>query len=217
MPQHRQLSAQPRTIQGKEVSKLRRAGNVPGVVFGPAIEAPRKVMVDQRAFDEAFRAVGSTSLVDLTVDGAEHSVFIRTVQQHPIKHTPLHVEFYAPNLNQLLTASVAVSLVGELPSGVVGVLEHGRLTVDVRAQPENLPSQFEVDLARLDAPDAAVQVGDLAVPDNVEILTPAEELVVKLTVPAVPQVEPGIQEVLDEATGDLPAAVNEGAEPVEEA
>ncbi|MBX5444738.1 50S ribosomal protein L25 [Sphaerobacter sp.] len=217
MATHPQLQAQQRAVLGKKVRQLRRQGLLPGVVYGPAVEVPRPVAVDGKEFDRLYRHVGATTLVDLQVDGTTHTVFIRGVDRDSLGKELLHVDFYAPNLNEPTVVSVAINVVGELPASVDGVLTYGRQDVEIRALPENIPSQIEVDISGLDDEHRSIHVSDLQVPPGCEILTPGDEVVVQVAAPVVPAaVEPEAEEALAEELGDQPAALSEGAEPIEE-
>jgi large subunit ribosomal protein L25 len=213
---HATLSGERRTTLGKQVSKLRREGKTPGVIYGPAISEPQPITVDEHDLTLTYRRVGASALVDLTVDGNVYPVFIRSVQVEPIRRGMLSVEFYAPEMNQPVTATVSVVTVGELSGTVDGVLTHTRETVEVRGLPDQIPQYLEADISGLTEIDSAVLVSGLALPAGIEVLTPGDEIVVKLAAPARVETPPSPEEVLAEATGDLPAAVNEGAEPVEE-
>lgn len=91
------LRAEPRTILGKKVSQLRRAGQVPGVVYGPGVDSTVAVSVDRKEFDRFFHNYGHDTIFTLTWgEGDQRQVQVREVQVHPVKQTSLHVDFYAP-------------------------------------------------------------------------------------------------------------------------
>jgi large subunit ribosomal protein L25 len=181
MPNYEKISAEPRTTLGKEVKRLRREGIVPGVIYGPAVDGPQSISLDAREFDNLYQRAGSSQLVDVTVGKASRTVFIRHVERDPLKHTLVHAELYAPNLNKATEIIVAVVTVGEPSDRGQGVLNHGRADVTVRGLPADIPQSFEVDLSKLENIDDAILVSDLAVPEGVEILTPGDELIVRLS------------------------------------
>lgn len=181
MPNYEKISAEPRTTLGKEVKRLRRQGIVPGVIYGPAVEEPQSISLDAREFDNLYQRAGSSQLVDVAVGTASRTVFIRNVERDPIKHTLIHAELYAPNLNKVTEVIVAVVTTGEPSDRGQGVLNHGRADVMVRGLPADIPQSFEVDLSKLENIDDAILVSDLAVPDGIEILTPGDELIVRLS------------------------------------
>ena len=217
MAERPQLSAEPRTIRGKQVSRLRRQGIAPGVVYGPPLDAPRPISIETHALERVFYAHGPSALVDLSVDGETYPVFIRSLQREPIRHAVLSAEFYAPQMNQPVVSTVPVIATGALASTVDGILTHTRESVDVRGLPDQIPSHFEVDVAQLDEVDAAILVSDLTLPPGIELLTPLEEILVKVAAPSrVPEPAPAAEEALAEETGDMPQAATEDIPPVEE-
>lgn len=204
MANYQKLAAEPREILGKKVRKLRREGLLPASLYGPAVDAPSNLMVGEHDFGQVYARAGSTSLIDLGVDGSEHTVFIRRVQYDAMRRHILHINFYAPNLRQALTANVPLVFTGELASGVDGVLNHLRQNVEVRGLPADLPSDVVVDISGLNENNDSVYVSGLPVPPNCEIITSADELVLKLERPQLV------------ATTEAPEAAEAAAEAAEE-
>lgn len=216
MPDYEKLTAEPRSITGKEVKRLRRDGVVPGIIYGPAIADPQKIGIGVREFDRVYQMVGSTALINLAVGRATHTVFIRGVQRHPVRNSVLHAEFYAPNLNKVTDVVVPILTVGHPADNANGVLSHGRPDVHLRGLPADIPQHVEVDLSGLHQIDDVLTVADLKMPDSIEVLTPGEEMVVRLAAPQRAEVSEVAEEVAAEEQGAFPAEVNEGAEPVKE-
>jgi large subunit ribosomal protein L25 len=214
MAERHTIQASIRTIQGKETKRLRREGQLPGVVYGPVVTDPISVTVDMKELDRMYHAYGSNLLVDLTVDGGTYPVYMRTVTIDRLARLPQHVEFYAPNMRNLMNASVPVMVVGE-PENTDGLLTLARETIDVRGLPDSLPSSFEVDVSILAAIDQAIHVSDLMVPEGVEILTDGEEMIVKLSAPVL-QIEPEAEVSEGEIEEAAAAGGVEGAEGVED-
>ncbi|MGH9176281.1 MAG: 50S ribosomal protein L25 [Vicinamibacterales bacterium] len=204
MAERHTIQANIRTITGKETKKLRRVGDLPGVVYGPMVSDPISVTVDMKELDRMYYAYGSNLLVDLTVDGSTFPVYLRRVTIDRVVRQPLHVEFYAPNMQIAMNASVPVLIVGE-PENDAGVLTIARESIDVRGLPDSLPPSFEVDVTGLAEFDQAIYVRDLAAPENVEVITDGDEMVVKLSAPTIIREEEPV--VVDElAAEDVEAA-----------
>jgi large subunit ribosomal protein L25 len=212
MAERHTIQASVRTIQGKETKRLRREGQLPGVVYGPIVPDPISVTVDMKELDRMYHAYGSNLLVDLTVDGGTYPVYMRTVTMDRLVRLPQHVEFYAPNMRIVMNASVPVLLVGQ-PENTDGLLTQARETIDIRGLPDALPSSFEVDISVLAEIDQAIHVSDLTVPDGVELLTDPEEMIVKLNAPTLQAEVEEEAEVSDEEMED--AAQAGGAEAAE--
>src|SRR3989442_904120 len=78
---------------------------------------------------------------------------------------------------------------------------------NVEALPTEVPSVIEVDVSGLEAIDQALHVSDLSVPPGVTILTDMEQVVAKISPPAVEVVVEEEEEVTEEEA----AAAEEGA------
>jgi large subunit ribosomal protein L25 len=208
MAERHTIQASVRTIQGKETKRLRKQGQLPGVVYGPIVPDPISVTVDMKELDRMYHAYGSNLLIDLTVDGGSYPVYMRRVTIDRLIRQPEHVEFYAPNMRIQMNASIPVMVVGE-PENTDGLLTIARESVDVRGLPDALPSSFEVDVSVLAEIDQAIHVSDLVMPEGVELITDGEEMLVKLNAPTL-QVEVE-EDVTDEELEDAALAGGEEA------
>ncbi len=216
MPDYEKMTAEPRLTTGKEVKRLRRDGVLPGIIYGPAIAEPQKISMGMREFDRIYQTTGATSLIELSVGKDTHTVFIRGVQRDRVRNTILHAEFYAPNLLKIIEVTVPITQIGRPAENSGGVLNHGRTDVQVRGLPAAIPQHMEIDLSQLKAIDDMLTVADMKLPEGVEMLTPGEEMVVRLSAPQRASVAEQAEELAAEQTGDFPAGVDEGAEPEKE-
>lgn len=148
------LAAVTRSGLGKnEARRLRRSGRLPAVLYGGESHAGRPIAVSP---DELHRILHSESgvntLIDLTVDGqAESRVMVREFQVDPISNELLHVDFYRPELDRVITVTVPVLLQGE-PAGVKqqgGLLDFVQRDVQVECMPTEIPEHIEVDVSGL--------------------------------------------------------------------
>ena len=87
------LMAEPRTALGKKNGAIRRAGKVPGVVYGPGHEQTIQVQVDRREFERFYVKTASKPFT-LKWDGGQARVVIRDVQMNHLGTTAVHVDFY---------------------------------------------------------------------------------------------------------------------------
>lgn len=203
------FTAEPRTVLGKKVGQLRRDGFIPGVVYGPVVPDTVPVSVNRRDFERFYKAHGHSTLFTLTWEGGERPVFIRDVQQDPVRRVPLHVDFFAPNLQRALRTMVQV--VFHSPAEhIEGVLTELRTEVEIEALPANVPNQIDVDLSALVAVGDAVHVSDVTAPDGVTILTAPEELLAHVT-PLAVEPEPE-EEVEAEDEAEAPEATAESTD-----
>ncbi|MEA2511042.1 MAG: large subunit ribosomal protein [Thermomicrobiales bacterium] len=193
------LMAEPRTVVGKKVKQLRRVGLVPGVVYGPGLSGGGtvQVSVQRRDFERFYMAHGHSTLFTLQWDGGSQQVFIREVQEEPVKRMPLHVDFFSPNLREALIASVQVVL-RHADERHAGILTQVRADIEVSALPRDFPQEINADASHLSAVGDALRVSDLTLPPGVTAVTSADEVVAMIT--------PGSVEEPAEGTEGAPEA-----------
>lgn len=176
------LTVEKRAILGKKVKKLRREGVLPTNIYGKGIQS-LAVQVSTKEFENVFKEVGETGLVDLHVNGEVRPVLIHNVHIEPLTHAPLHADFYQVNLKEKIKTMVPVVTVGE-PKAVsekIGLLLQPLSEVEVEALPEDLPENIEVNVEPLAAVDDQITIGELKASKGVEILTDPKQVVVKIT------------------------------------
>jgi large subunit ribosomal protein L25 len=179
MMARQEFTAQRRTVVGKKVRRLRREGLVPGIVYGPVVEGTVPVSVDRREFVKFYQTNGHSTLFVLRWEDGDESVFIREVQQDPVRREPLHIDFFAPNLRMPVRA--VVPIVFHNPSSTIdGMLSEIRTEVEVEALPATIPHQIDVDVSQLVQPGDVIRVGDLPLPDGVTVVTDEGESVVQI-------------------------------------
>jgi large subunit ribosomal protein L25 len=196
-----EFAAQRRTVVGKKVKQLRRQGLVPGIVYGPVVAGTVPVSVDRRDFLKFYQTNGHSTLFVLRWEDGDQSVFIREVQQDPVRREPIHVDFFAPNLRMPVRAIVPIAF--HNPSNLIdGMLAEVRSDVEVEALPASIPHQIDVDVSQLVHPGDAIRVGDLNLPDGVTAVTDEGETIV--------QIEAVYQEP-EEAAAEVAASPEESA------
>jgi len=188
MSQDVTLRAEPRTVVGKKVKALRREGLIPGVVYGPVVNGTVQVSVEQKEFLRIYKAIGLNSLMTLEWDGGSQPVFIREVQVDPVRWTPLHIDFFAPNLRVEITAGVPVTH-GEASGDLVGIINQVVNEVQVRGLPANLPNHLTVDISGLTEPGQHVVAGDIELPEGITLISPVDEVLITVLAPAMPEAE----------------------------
>ncbi len=168
-----ELRAEQRTVLGKNVRRLRRAGVVPANIFGHGPSRP--IQAPAKSVDQMLGRGGRTSIVSILLDGSEtETALVKDVQRDPRSGRVVHVDFQAVSMTETVTSSVPLHFVGEAPAvRTYGALVlHTLSAVDVQAQAGDLPQAIEVDLSSLRELHDAIHVGDLIAPGGVRIITP---------------------------------------------
>jgi large subunit ribosomal protein L25 len=203
------LAAAKREITGKKVARLRRAGRLPGVLYGHGVPS-ENVSVDAHEFELLHRKVGNTTLIDVEVDGSKgRPALIYGVQREPLKHRTLHIDLFVVRMTEELTVDVPVTVSGtaDAVEKLGGTLSH-MSTIKVRALPDRLPQHIEVSIDSLVDFDAVVHVSDLEIPGDVTLVTDGGEIAARVLPPRVEEVVA----VAETAAEGAPGEEGEGGE-----
>jgi len=161
--------------------KLRNEGKIPATVYGRGLESKSL----QLALDDMVHLLrtpgGRLALIDLKVDGKTekaHPVMIQAIQREPIGKKIKHVDFHRISMDEPVTATVPVTLVGEA-AGIIegGVVEQPTSDLHIKALPDKIPTHIDVDISPLGLGDS-VHVRDIQVAEGVEIVAPPPESVI---------------------------------------
>jgi large subunit ribosomal protein L25 len=211
-PMDLQIAASARSVLGKQTSRLRSRGLVPGVLFGKATGS-QAVQLDAKELETLYHRAGRTSIVQVSVDGGRPtSAIIKSITRHPLSGRLIHVDLHALDLRAEMQADIPLAFVGSAPVVEMegAILFTSISTLKVRALPADLPHEISVDLSALTDLDATIHVSDLSVGDKVTILNDPEELVAKVT-PARAEEEPVVAAAEEGAAPEAGEAEGEGA------
>ena len=209
MADHAVLQAEPRTMLGKKVRRLRAEGILPATVYGNNTQ-PISVQMNAHDFQMALKHAGRTQLIDLTLPGeAPRPVFVKQLAVDAKRNAIQHVEFYQANLLVKTHATVPLHFVGDSQAVRDGgilltMLDH----VEIESLPDDIPAAIDVDISSLAEYNAALHVSDLSVPAGATVLTAADDIVCKVDPPVT---EAAVEEAIED-TEPLPTELG-GNEP----
>ncbi len=209
------LEVKTREERGKRAARaFRRDGLVPGVVYGKGRDTT-VIAVAERDLEQTV-GHGMNVLIDLRIDGKKQKssapAMIKELQRHPLTDKALSVDLHWVSLTERIEVSVPLVFEGE-PPGVEegGVAEYQLRELVVLSLPTEIPERITVDVSHLSIGDT-IHVGDLSLPESVELRTSLGEPIVSV---AVPKVE---EEVVPEEAEEVPEEeVPEGEEAPEAA
>lgn len=176
------IKIEKRDVTGKQVSKLRRQGILPGVVYGHKVDS-YPVQMETHATTLLMKKITPTTLVTLDLDGKQTKVIVRDRSRDVVTGELLHLDFLALSMTEMLRANVAIELVGEAPvlEEVPNTLINQVLSeLDIEALPNDMLERVQVDISGLTTVDDSITVGDLKLGDKITILTPKDEVIVSV-------------------------------------
>ncbi|MBR1673012.1 MAG: 50S ribosomal protein L25 [Fretibacterium sp.] len=190
------LVMEPRDKTGKgENGRLRRAGYVPCILYGPEMEKNVQGKLKMKDVERVLTGRWESQRFTVTLpDGEQEMCIIREAQVNPLTDQPLHIDFLRLVKGRKINVNIPVEAVGREASP--GVKDGGVLEVvhelEVQTLPMNIPDVIEVDVSALGVGDA-VHVRDLKLPEGVELLADPDEIV------AVVATSRGVEESAPEA------------------
>lgn len=182
------LKAEHREGRGKGVArKLRAGGRLPAVVYG-AGGNPVSIALDTHDAIHLFRSISvENTIINLEITGQDTSVptLVREIQTHPARPEVLHVDFLRIRSGVKVELEIPLHLEGT-PAGVQagGILEYSMHQIPVRCLPKDIPETLRLDVSELEM-GGAIRIGDLVLPEGVEVMLDSERMLCTILAPAV--------------------------------
>lgn len=190
---------------------LRRAGEIPAVLYGRKTE-PMALSVNIRELEHLARKGNINQLLfNIRIENGKtqtKKVMIKELQTHPVTRDFLHVDFYEIDMQRKIKVGVPITTTGK-SVGVErgGILQIVRRELEVFCLPDNIPSEFVVDITDLDIGDA-VHIEEVPLDDGVEVDTEVNFTVLTVVAPRV-EAEPEPEEEEAEIEGEEAAEEEE--------
>ncbi|MHB9132611.1 MAG: 50S ribosomal protein L25 [Armatimonadota bacterium] len=180
------LHVQPRAVVGSgKVGRLRRQGEIPGVLYGHG--EPTPILVDAAEFRSTISPAQFGSLiVRLNLEGRDAgTVLVKAVQVDTLKHSVLSIDLQRVSMDDFVSVSVPIVLEGEPIGGRVGgILEQSIHSAGLRCRASSVPEQITVDVSRFDIGDS-IRAGELPLLGECELQDSADEVVAVLLPPTL--------------------------------
>lgn len=173
------LKGQSRETTSKGVNtQLRKEGYIPAIIYGRGI-SDIPISVFYKDFSYIRKNGANSTLIDLEVDSQKHTVVVKELQKDNLSGNIVHIDFQKVFSNQIISKEVPIHLVGEQAARKLGIIQFQKREVEVRGLPHEIPHHLDLDIGTLTA-GTAISVGEIPVPNNIEIHTPSQEVVLSL-------------------------------------
>ncbi|HZL65203.1 MAG TPA: 50S ribosomal protein L25 [Thermoleophilia bacterium] len=202
------LVVQPRDLTGsRNARRLRKSGLIPGVLYGHG-KGATAFAVDPHALRPVLVGGGTHAVLSVTVEGHSkaHNAIVKELELDRVKSTVTHIDLQEIRLDETIETTVTVSFEGEaigLKAG--GMLDESTREVTIKGLVTAIPERLVLDISAMDINDTA-KVGDLVVPEGIEVMNDPEEVLCSLLPPRK------VEEELEEGAEAVEGAVA-GAEP----
>jgi large subunit ribosomal protein L25 len=119
----------------------------------------------------------------MDIEGETYPVLVRDKQFDFIRGNLLHIDFLAVSMEEKISTSIGVVLVGEAPAvkDFNGIVVSGANELTIECLPGDLPERIVVDISNLNQIGDAIYVRDLPLGDKVEIKDDPDTMLVVIT------------------------------------
>jgi large subunit ribosomal protein L25 len=190
----------------RSARRLRRAGNVPGVVYGGG-DDPVAFQLSARDLRHVLQSAGA--VLDLAIEGGQASpVVVKELIRHPITGDTVHIDLLRVRLDVKIEATVVLELTGAEDSPGVkdgGVLEQITRELTIEALPTDIPDSLTHDVSAMEINDT-LTLAALTPPSTVTLVDDPETVIATLSPPRL-QLESE-----DEIESETEVVGEEGAE-----
>ncbi len=169
MSSENKLNVIERTDLGSASTRmLRREGYIPINYYSHGGDN-HNLAIDQKSFMHALHSGGH--IFEIVLGKKTHHVQIKDMQYHPVNDSVMHIDLMGFKMTDKINITVPLVIEGEAP-GVKegGILMHTLTHIEIRCLPVDVPENIAVDISHLDI-GHHISIGDLTIPENVEIVT----------------------------------------------
>lgn len=148
-------AVQRKTERKSDLTKLRKDGFIPAVLYGPGIE-PIDITMDKTEFMKLYKKSFSEMVFyEIMLAGKEYHTMLKERQIHPVTREVLHIDFVLIPPNQMIDLDVPLKFIGT-PNGVKegGLMDVVRRTLHIQCLEKDIPDDIEVDISDLNIGDA---------------------------------------------------------------
>lgn len=178
MKENYQIDAVTRSDTGKGASRhLRREGMVPGIIYGggkdPQMVSTAQNKLEQHLENEAFYS----RILKVELDGKSEKVVLKDLSRHPSKPFIQHFDLLRVSDTDRIKMFIPFHFPGEdIAPGVKegGMVNHNLSGVEIVCMAKDLPEFIEVDISDMEM-DAVIHLSEVKLPENVEIVSLAQE------------------------------------------
>lgn len=166
--------------------RLRMAGHVPAVFYGPRAEAMH-LSVDAADLLKLMKRREENVFIRLIISDGDKKLeklsMVKEVQIEPVTRRFYHADFYEISMDRPFTFEIPIHFEGA-PLGVEngGELQHVKRELKVSCLPTKLPDFIAVDISGLDIGDH-FKVADVKAMDGLTLLDPDEAVIASISAP----------------------------------
>lgn len=159
------------TEKKSELSKLRKTGLVPAVVYGADTE-PIKISINKADFLKLYKmSFKGIVFYEIQVGGKSYHTLLKERQIHPVTREIIHIDFMVIPANQTIEIDVPIRFVGTaIGTKEGGIIDIVHRTLKIQCVEDQIPEDIEVDISAMNVGEAyhvhQVPIGNWTVKDH---------------------------------------------------
>jgi len=155
--------------------QLRKAGRVPGIIYGQEHAATLPFSVDYHALE--VELLHGRRVLSLSLEGKTQSYLIKELQYNHLGNEYEHIDLAVVRMDEKVTLKVAIELKGTPKAAAEGrVLDQMLNEVEIECLASEIPNVIRVSVTNLEE-NESLTVGDLELPDGVTATQDATDVV----------------------------------------
>jgi len=179
------INAEKRALDTK-AKHLREEGFILGSLYGHGVKAT-PIKFEYQEFRKAYRRTGSSTVLNVKLDGKEFSTLVHELQYDPLSDKYIHIDFLVVNDNEPIKAKIPLILEGLSPAvkNLSSVLITPINFIEIECLPKHLIKEIIVNIEGLEKFHDVINVSDLEVSSNknITVITPGNMPVVVANTP----------------------------------
>lgn len=184
------IKAERRNVFGKNASRrLRKEGKIPVILYGASTDTVPLIIEKTDIFKILRSESGENTIFKVSIDTDTQNAMIKDIQADPVTDEILHTDLIQIAMDKAIQVSIPIVLQGE----AVGVKAEGGFVdvvtreLDVECFPKDIPEHVVLDISELHL-NQSMKVEDIMAPENVEIHSDPDTVVVHVLPPAAEEV-----------------------------
>ncbi|NMA67545.1 MAG: 50S ribosomal protein L25 [Clostridiaceae bacterium] len=156
--------------------QLRRAGYIPGVLYGGRNSEPLNIQFPQNEVERFLRSNSLGSKVELIIGDKKQMALLKEISYAPVGNSAHHLSFMPLVEGEKITNVAQIILLNK--DMISGNVQQSLFEITYKAFPADLVDTIEINLEGKTVGDA-IRVSDLEIVknENIEILTPLDTMI----------------------------------------
>lgn len=158
-----------------EVKKIRREGNIPGILYGYKQEV-QNIYIKNEELQAIFRGLKAgllpTTIFELHDGHKTVRAIVKDIHYHPTSYAVQHIDFVVLEDHTVVNVNVPIQVLGAADCPGIklgGFLRQVIRTIKVSCLPKDIPQEFTLDIRDLQLTQSK-RLSDLSIPESVRPL-----------------------------------------------